>query len=568
MEDESKNKKQLIQELAALRQKMEKTEGQYQRLSGQLSKAKELAEAIQRWMGMCLGNISQEIRIPLGSILAANHLLLETKLEAEQREFAEKIQASAESLLTRIDDFLDFSKIETGELVLETIDFDLRTTVEDATEMLTHQARAKGLELACLIHHDVPSLLSGDPGRLRQILMNLTQNALKFTEKGEILIQVTLEEESETHATLHFGVMDTGKGIAQDRIQDLVASAPPADDFPKPKLGMPGLGLPIAKKIVEMMGGKLGVESEEGYGSTFWFTAELAKQKMDRQRLPIEAENIRGQRVLVVDPRASTREGLKEQLQAWGCLPEEAQNGQEALGKLHQAAEAQNPFPLAILTQETGGMDGAQWGRRIKEDPQLQATILILLASKGNRGDARRMQEIGFSAHLTKPLKSSLLYECLILLLGQKSRAGDAAPLPLITRYSLAEAKKRRIRILLAEEDPHTQRVGIRVLEKIGYRADVVVNGKEVLSTLARTPYDLILMDVQMPEMDGFQTTAAIRQKEKEGGRHIPIVGMTARALEGDRERCLQVGMDDYIPKPIWAVDIVDVIDRFFPGGG
>jgi CheY-like chemotaxis protein len=423
--------------------------------------------------------------------------------------------------------------------------------------------RQKGLELAWLIHHDVPSLLSGDPGRLRQILINLTHLALRSTEKGEVLIHVTLEGESKTQATVHFAVMDTSRGIPKGRRSALFQFSPRLDSAGMRKWGTLEIGLTISRKLVEMMGGQIGVESRKGQGSTFWFTAVLRKQKTEKKGPWITIENIEGQPILIVDERSTSRQILREQLRAWGCLPEEAVGVKEAWAKLRQAGEKKVPYSLVILNKEMKESDGITLGRHIKEDPELSSTILVLLTSQGNRGDGKLVQEIGFAAYLTKPVMSSQLHDCLALAIGRRALPPDFTGAPLITRYSLEEEKKRRIRILLAEDDLKIQKVGLQILEKIGYRADVVANGKEVLSALGRSPYDLILMDVEMPVMDGFHTTAAIRQKEKNTGRHIPIIGMTARAAEGDREQCLEVGMDDYIPKPIQAIDVVDALDRF-----
>lgn len=508
-------------------------------------------------------DLANEIRLPLINVQGMNRSLLETNLSAEQRDYVQKAQASAESLLTVFNDIQDYPKMKAGKLTLEQIDFDLRTTIEDAVRMLANQARQKGLELAWLIYHDVPSLLSGDPGRLRQILINLTQQALSYTERGEILIHVTLEGESKTQATVHFAVMHTGRVIPKGRWSALFRPSPRPDSAGTKKWNAPEIGLAISRKLVEMMGGQIGVESRKGQGSTFWFTAVLRKQTAEEKGPRITTENIEGQPILIVDERSASRQILREKLRAWGCLPEEAVGVKEALAKLRQAGEKKIPYSLVILNKELKEIDGITLGRHIKEDPELSSTILVLLTSQGNRGDGKLVQDIGFAAYLTKPVMSSQLRDCLALAMGRRGHPADFTGAPLITRYSLAEEKKRRTRILLAEDDLKIQEVGLQIVQKIGYRADVAANGKEVLSVLERTPYDLILMDVEMPQMDGFQTTTAIRQKEKNTGRHIPIIGMTARATEGDRERCLEVGMDDYISKPIQAIDVVDALDRF-----
>ena len=312
------------------------------------------------------------------------------------------------------------------------------------------------------------------------------------------------------------------------------------------------------------MGGRIGVESRKGARLYVLVHRRIPQAESGEKGPRMTTENIQGQRILVVDEHSTGRQILREQLSTWGCLPEEGSGAEAALAKLRQAAAGKKPYPLVILKKEMKEIDGITLGRKIKEAPELSSTVLVLLTSQGNRGDGKLAQDIGFAAYLTKPIKSSQLRDCLALAMGRRALPADFSGAPLITRYSLAEEKKRRVRLLLAEDDPHSQEIGLQILHKIGYGADVVSNGAEVLSALEKIPFDLILMDVEMPEMDGFSATAAIRRKEKALGRHIPIIGMTARAAEGDRERCLGVGMDDYIPKPIQAIDLIDVLDRFF----
>ncbi len=510
-----------------------------------------------------LADLAKEIRTSLNSLQAMNRALLETNPSLEQREYAEKSRVAADSLLTLVNDLLDYSLIEERKFTLARMNFDLRTTVEDTVQLLALRAREKGLELDCLIHHEVPSLLFGDPGRLRQILVNLTQLAFRPKEKGQILIQVTLEKESRTRATVHFAVMKAGKGISPGR-QARLLDLPLRPGRPgKEKWGGTEIGLALSKKLVEKMGGKVGMEGSKKQGSTFWFTAVFRKQKTNGALPWITPQVLQGKRILVVDENTANLQALQGQLQSWGCLAEVAAGGSEALVKLCQAVEDHAPYLLCVLSKEMEEMDGIALAREIKKAPVLSETTLVLLTSQGNRGDGRLMQEIGVEGYLTKPVKSSQLRDCLALAVSRKTSPADFAGVPLITRYSLAEEKKHRIRILLASDDVHVQKVGLQTLQKIGYGADMVAGGNAVLTALDKAPYHLILMDTELPELDGLAAAAAIRRKEQATGQHIPIVGMTPLAAGKERERCLEAGMDDYIPKPIQAIDLADVLDRF-----
>ncbi|MGR3317370.1 MAG: response regulator [Candidatus Anammoxibacter sp.] len=531
----------------------------------ELKNAKEKAEETTRVKSDYLAKMSHEIRTNMNAVIGMTSLLSEAdELNKDHKLYVKTVRDSAIWLVTLVTDILDFSKIEAGKLEIKKIDFDLRTMIEGVSMLFAHNAEEKGIELACLVRSNLPVMVRSDPWRLRQILINLVSNAIEHTEKGEVLIQSTLVDETDTHAKVRFVVSDTGLGISKSEIGNLFKPFSQADALISRKQSGTGLGLTISKQICELMGGEIGVDSEQGRGAKFWFTISLEKQKNVNPVVPLSSEQVSGLSVLIIADKDVNFKVLSHHLSSWGCRYGSVVSGTEAVDKLRKSVGTPSEYQLVLVDYQTTDISVEKLAQTIKDDPLLRSVRLILMTSLAKRGDANRVHEAGFSAFLTKPIKKDQLFDCIAAVMGFQYSASVEEKPDLITRHSLMEQVQRnRALILLVEDNIVNQTLAVSILEKAGYHVDIACDGLEAVKAVKAHFYDAVLMDCEMPKMDGYEATKEIRQMDG-FAKYVPIIAVTATFIKpGDRENCLKIGMNDYLAKPYKPKELLDLVSKW-----